>query len=134
LNDAFASFTAVPLVWWCGFQGAWGAATGQNLGRASAQHLNCAAFACIHFLGNMTGFRTSPTFSEAFSVNTRQVAHKSACSITSIEIPLLLGAETPYLPSRQSGSRHHGLGRLVSGVLSCQGPGPDATTTSSSHL
>jgi hypothetical protein len=76
-------------------RGGWGAATGQSLGRASAQHLNCAAFARIHFLGKMIGFRTSPTFSEAFSDSTRQVAHKSACSSTSIEIPLLLGAETP---------------------------------------
>ena len=72
--------------------------SGSGLGFGAASELCCI---CAHsFLANMAGFRTSPTltrqiFPKHFRSAAWQLAHKSACSSTSIQIPLLLGAETP---------------------------------------
>lgn len=106
--------------------------SGSGLGFGAASELCCI---CAHsFLANMAPTLTRQIFPKHFRSAAWQVAHKSACSSTSIEIPLLLVCGNPYLLSRQPGRCHHSLGRSVSGVLSCKGPGPDATTTSSSHL
>jgi hypothetical protein len=82
----------------------------------------------------MIGFRTSPTFSEAFSDSTRQVAHKSACSSTRIEIPLLLGVETPIYFRGSLGVVTMVLEGWCQVCFPAKGLGPDAATTSSSYL